>query len=156
MVYLGQAKVLGVADSAVFQIGDNQGIYTRYRALALQREVPNFIEEEGTFEAYPVFIEPFPDIRFPPGATKTTSQAGAIQVGSVKVLGVSASSVMQIGGSGPVRMESRIKHIRQIRPPGPYSNPTGTVAATAGDTSLPVEASPPAPGAEARKRESTA
>ncbi|MFE6797839.1 spore germination protein GerPE [Paenibacillus chitinolyticus] len=146
LVWLTQAKVFSVSSAAVFQIGDNGGIHTRFRALALQREIPVYLGDEGSFEAYPIFARPHPEVQFPPEAEKTTRNLGTIQVGPVKVLGVSASSVMQVGGSGPVSLQSRIKHIRQFRPIGPYTNPTGTIAYTGSGENLEAESGPPEPG----------
>ncbi|MFS0840541.1 spore germination protein GerPE [Paenibacillus sp. 1P03SA] len=147
LVWLAQAKVLSVSSASVFQVGDNGGIHSRFRALALQREIPVYLDEEGAFEAYSLFARPYPEVRFPPEAVKTTCNLGPIRVGPVKVLGVSASSVMQVGGSGPVSLQARIKHIRQFRPIGPYTNPTGTIAYTGSGENLEAESGPPEPGA---------
>jgi spore germination protein PE len=106
-----------IAFSSVFEIGDSCFIKGFSRALANQREVEYFFAKEGNFSVYPIFREPIPLIPIEEDITIQTTQLNPIiRVQNIDINGVSSSSVIHIGNSGNISMESRVKHIRQINP----------------------------------------
>lgn len=102
---------------STFEIGDSSHIQAFSRAIALQREQQIFFSDEIRFSDFDIFsetiqIEPiFENVVF-----ETNSIQPIIKVGSIDIIGVSTSSVVHIGNTKKVNMESRIKHIRHLRP----------------------------------------
>ncbi|QED47184.1 spore germination protein GerPE [Cytobacillus dafuensis] len=103
--------------SSIFQIGDSSIIQGFSRALAVQREQEIFYGNEGNFNVYPVFTKPIPfqpvEISIP---MYTENLNPIIKVHHLDIVGVSVSSIIHIGSSNHVSMETRIKHIRQLLP----------------------------------------
>jgi spore germination protein PE len=99
---------------SVFQIGDSTNIRPLSRALAVQREYQLFYDEEGNFE-YPVFTKPIPQpLFFEKVYMAEMNEKPTIKVNNISVTAVSSSGVVQIGSTGDISSESRIKHIRQL------------------------------------------
>ncbi|MCA1030977.1 spore germination protein GerPE [Bacillus timonensis] len=107
--------VNSISISSVLQIGDSHKITPYSRALAVQREYPLIFTNEGDFNEYSVFQRPLPmppiTEDFPMMITNTNP---VINVGHVRVTGISASSVVQIGSTNHIEAETRVKHIRQL------------------------------------------
>ncbi|WP_080847389.1 spore germination protein GerPE [Cytobacillus gottheilii] len=101
--------------SSIFEIGDVPYIQGYSRAIADQRQKPLFRSDEGSFRRYPIFREPIP---LPPideaVAMEITQVNPVIKVHDIDVLGASSSSIVQLGNSKNIFMESRIKHIRHV------------------------------------------
>lgn len=111
--------------AASLQFGDTLGsVNLKNRVLAIQRAVARFEDDELRFASYPLFFLPNPVPTTPPEAAMTsTSRTGAIEIGAVKILGVTASSLVRAGnGHGPHISESRIHHFRHYNagPPVGY------------------------------------
>ncbi|CAM3774968.1 spore germination protein GerPE [Mesobacillus thioparans] len=110
-------KIDSVILSSVFQIGDSQQITGISKALAVQREAEIFFDEEGEYTSYPIFFEP---IAFQPEVETLMSSTQNInpilKVRNIDIIGVSSSSVVHLGNTCNVTMESRVKHIRQLLP----------------------------------------
>ncbi|WP_374721203.1 spore germination protein GerPE [Peribacillus tepidiphilus] len=101
--------------SSVFQIGDTSFIDGSTKALAVQREKDIFFGTEGNFNDYPVFS--YPTVFIPINENMIlmkNNQNPLIKVRNIDVLAVSFSSILGIGNANSVRMQSRIKHIRQL------------------------------------------
>ncbi|MBM7659815.1 spore germination protein PE [Bacillus mesophilus] len=104
-----------LAFSSVFEIGDADTIQANSRAIAVQRQFPLFVEGEADFSDYQIFSEPIPSPD--PDETVSTTfihENPVIKVQSMYVIGVSNSSVIQVGSSRSVNAEARVKHIRQL------------------------------------------
>lgn len=111
-------KVINMFHAAVVQVGDNGTSDLWDYAIALQRAIPDFAGDETRFASYPIFFLPIPV--WPPVPSDCMSASGPgseIRVGRVKVVTHTASSLIRIGSAGPLRAESRIKHIRQFNDP---------------------------------------
>lgn len=108
-----------VAFSSVIQIGDSSFVNTFTRALAVQREEEFFIGSEGSFDAFSIFKEPIP---IPPITEKISisrqNLSPVINVSRMNIIGTSASSIIHIGSTCHVQLESRVKHIRQLKTTG--------------------------------------
>ncbi|RHW43162.1 spore germination protein GerPE [Neobacillus notoginsengisoli] len=109
--------VKSVLFSSTIQIGDSSRIHGFSRAIALQREAEIFFDEEGDFNQFKVFSEPI----FIPPITENITIAPfqlnpVIKVGTLEVTGLSAASIVQVGSTPKIAMESRIMHIRQLQP----------------------------------------
>lgn len=72
---------------------------------------------EGNFSAYPIFSEPIPfqPINEPLEFLRQNLNP-IIKVKHIGIIGVSSASVLHVGNSQHVSMETRIKHIRQLLP----------------------------------------
>ncbi|ABO65975.1 MULTISPECIES: spore germination protein GerPE [Geobacillus] len=109
-----------VVISSVLQIGDSERISARTCDLAVQRQHELFFGSEGE-QTFPVFTKPIPRWSFPSPITskQTLHQSPVISARSVRVLGISSSSIVHIGSTSTVEAESRIKHIRHLDGPAP-------------------------------------
>ena len=122
--HLGSLSIVNVSLSGMVQLGDHDTYTPRVRAIAVQRQVDHTVGGEAEFAAYPIFWRPFP-LLAPPEICMTKKQwDGQIHVGSISVIGVGSSSLLQAGNGCCMQAESRIKHIRQFQtpintPPGP-------------------------------------
>jgi spore germination protein PE len=97
------------------QLGDSRKNDLSSKALAIQRAVPNNSEDEYRFASYRIFS--LPKLTLLPCATvdfQSQSPLPCLQVGSVRTLGVSASSLLRVGNGGPLQAITRIKHIRHF------------------------------------------
>ncbi|PLR81964.1 spore germination protein GerPE [Bacillus canaveralius] len=115
--YVTDLKVTTVSYSSVIQLGDSEIINGFSRAIAVQREEEVFYSDEGSFSAYPVFNKPIPFMPIREQLVQQTSHIfPVLKVKKIDILGISASSILHIGNSQNISLESRIKHIRQLRP----------------------------------------
>jgi len=133
--HLGSLSIVNVSLSGIVQLGDHERYTPRLRAIAVQRQEDHLTAGEAAFASYPVFWRPFPAPPAPPvcgcpapGVTLTKRQlCPDIRVGSVSIIGVGSSSMIQAGNGLSTHAESRIKHIRQFQTPlstrPPTSNP---------------------------------
>ncbi|MBY4603341.1 MULTISPECIES: spore germination protein GerPE [Bacillus] len=109
---------LGIA--SVFQVGDTNEIDMSVKVLAVQRSLAVFYSNEGSFnrKEYPIFqqqaVKPIPETGV---HSAFCHEVPIIHVRSIKIQGVSSSSVFHAGASSLVRGDARIKHIRQIQSP---------------------------------------
>lgn len=103
--------------ASTLEIGDSKHIQAFTRAIALQRERQLFFGNELSFSDYDIFNEPLP---LEPVTEELFYETIALQqiikVNSLKLTGSSTSSIVQIGNSQHVYLESRVKHIRQLNP----------------------------------------
>ncbi|THF72594.1 spore germination protein GerPE [Cohnella fermenti] len=116
LVTAGFVYVNTVSSSGIVQFGDAAGATTSTnRLIAVQRAVPIYDKDETRFSAYPLFyklkLQPGGE---PPARLNSSSAGSPIRVGNVCVLGISTSSVLRFGCSGPIGGESRIVNIRQF------------------------------------------
>ncbi|MFD1735246.1 spore germination protein GerPE [Bacillus salitolerans] len=109
--------VNSISFSSIFEIGDAFKIDANTKAIAVQREYPYFLDDEADFSSYPIFTEPIPtpvhdeDVR-----TTFIHENPVISVSSTAIIGLSSSSIFQIGSTNHIQSEARIKHIRQLLP----------------------------------------
>lgn len=112
-----QLKIESILLSSIIEIGDANYIQGFSRALAIQRQAEIFFGNEGNFDQFPVFTAP---LSFQPIEDKFSMYIEqlhpVIKVNTIDVIGVSASSVIHIGSSKQISMESRLKHVRQLLP----------------------------------------
>jgi spore germination protein PE len=100
---------------SVIQIGDSTCINSFSRALAVQRQHEIFFSNEADFRKFPIFSRTFPFTPFTETIRIATKHENPIiKVGRIDILGVSTSSLLHIGNSEQISMESRIKHIRHL------------------------------------------
>jgi len=104
-----------VSDASIVQFGDSLEADLSDRAIALQRRYANFTRDETRFASYPIFALPLP--QFPEqedGILVSRSQGNTIQVGTIRLISLDASSYLHAGCMERLTTESRIKHIRQF------------------------------------------
>jgi spore germination protein PE len=124
---VGDVNVDDFGSSGILHVGDHVATILKSRALAVQREVPMYYGNEGNFDAYPFFSRPFPVPQPPEPVTMSVDNWGSfIRVGSIRILGVASSSLLQIGSNCSTQAEVRIKHFRQFvtNKPGPKEQTT--------------------------------
>ncbi|MGE6609452.1 spore germination protein GerPE [Peribacillus sp. NPDC076916] len=109
--------------SSTMQIGDCSYIDGKSFALAIQKKSETFDSVDVHFEDYDIFKKP---IYIPksnePIISSFSNPNPFIRVGNINIIGISTSSVIGVGNVGHARMESRVKHIREI-PKKPEETP---------------------------------
>ncbi len=104
-----------ISFSSVFEIGDVSKINTSSQALAVQREYPLFVENEANYSSYQIFSENIPIPVIHEFVDQTfIHENPIIKVDSLKITGISNSSVVQVGSADSLFAETRVKHIRQL------------------------------------------
>ncbi|NOU66481.1 spore germination protein GerPE [Paenibacillus sp. LMG 31461] len=124
---VGNIYVNSIGSSSTMHAGDNVYTALQNRVFAVQREVPIYYGNEGSFAAYPFFQRPFPIPQPPEPFTMCVDNLGSyITVRNIRILGVAASSLFQIGSNRVTAAETRIKNIRQFvtNKPGPKGQKT--------------------------------
>lgn len=117
----------GISSSSVMHVGDNINTALKTRVFAVQREVPFYYENEGSFKAYPFYQRPFPIPQPPEPFTMCVDNLGSfIRVQNIRILGVSSSALLQIGSNRITSAETHVKNIRQFvtDKPGPKEKTT--------------------------------
>ncbi|RAV22507.1 spore germination protein GerPE [Paenibacillus contaminans] len=112
-----QITVNEVGLGSTLFVGDLVEVKPRSKALAIQREVANFYGNEGNLDSYAIFSRPIPipsiyeDVKM-----EICSSNPFIKVGTVDILSISSSSLLQVGSNRTIDAETRTKHIRQLLP----------------------------------------
>jgi len=108
-------EIDSLAIASVFQIGDSNLIQGFSRAIAVQREAELFFENEGNFADFPIFSEPIPLTPITENINMSRQNINPfIKVGNIDIIGVSSSSIVHLGNTNHVSLETRVKHIRQL------------------------------------------
>ncbi|MBL3757983.1 spore germination protein GerPE [Bacillus sp. FSL W8-0519] len=104
---------LGIA--AVFQVGDANQMELKSRALAVHREFPCYIKDEGRLDAFEIFTDEY--ITIPKRTTdiklNIVNECPFIEVNNVELRTLLNSGGFQIGNVDYVFNNSRIMQIRQ-------------------------------------------
>ncbi|MBT2669533.1 spore germination protein GerPE [Streptomyces sp. ISL-14] len=101
--------------SSTMQIGDCSYIDGNSFALAIQKKSETFHSVDVHFEDYDIFKKPFYIPRLnEPVISSFSNPNPFIRVGNINIIGISSSSVVGAGNVGHARMESRVKHIREV------------------------------------------
>lgn len=117
--YIDNMNIKVVSYSSILQVGDSCIINALSRALAVQREVETDYGNEGNYAAYKVFSEPIPFTPInEPISFRSHNLNPIIKVNKLNVIGFSSASVLHVGSSQNISMETRVKHIRQLLPRG--------------------------------------
>ncbi|WAA08691.1 spore germination protein GerPE [Fervidibacillus albus] len=112
---VGQINVQSIDLSSQLQIGDSVQITGRSNILAVQREHEFFFGSEGSFDPYPIYKRsiPLPPVT-EPLYEKKDNAVGTIYVHQLSVIGAAGSSIIHVGSSNTIQMNSKTKHIRQL------------------------------------------
>lgn len=106
-------EVLGFASA--LHAGDLLEFAPVTEAFAVQRELPDFLGNEGRLEAFGIFSQTIPQPAVDePVEIETVNRGPAIRVDRVRVISVSTSSLLQVGSLRRIALETRTKHIRQF------------------------------------------
>lgn len=113
---VGTYNINDVIFGSIFEIGDAVEATLRSKAIAIQKEGAYFTDEGFEFSQYPIFSEdiPLPDTMLTINQTRIHRDP-YIDVASVRILAVSASSIIQVGNIKNIDAEARIKHIRILQ-----------------------------------------
>lgn len=110
-------KLNTLSFSSIVEIGDSSYIQGFSRALAVQREKEIFFGNEGNFSSFPSFSK---NPRFEAIDENFSMYQEhlhpIIKVKSIDIIGVSAASIVHIGSSNHISMESKVVHLRQLLP----------------------------------------
>ncbi|WP_100407424.1 spore germination protein GerPE [Bacillus solitudinis] len=117
--------VTDISNGSIAEIGDSLNITPRSKALAVQREYELFYEDEGNFEAFPLFTQPIPKPIIEEKINlKKYHDSSFIHVNHIDVISFSTAGVMHIGSTKTIDAESRVKHIRQLLNDSSNDSPT--------------------------------
>ncbi|MEC3606550.1 spore germination protein GerPE [Bacillus glycinifermentans] len=112
-------KVQFIGTGSTLQIGDTHEFFAREKVLAVQRYLPNYFGNEGSFkqEDFQLFREPVPRLLPETGVYSAFYHENpVIRVRAIKVQSISSSAIAHIGSTGRIDTETRIKHIRNPPP----------------------------------------
>lgn len=124
---VGNVYIHDIGSSSVMHVVDNINTALKTRVFAVQREVPFYYGNEGSFKAYPFYQRPFPIPQPPEPFTMCVDNLGSfIRVQNIRILGVSSSALLQIGCNRITSAETHVKNIRQFvtDKPGPKEKTT--------------------------------
>ncbi|MEH7386718.1 spore germination protein GerPE [Bacillus sp. JJ1521] len=108
-------RINAVLFSSIIEVGDTRRIAPVSEALAVQQEVPLFFTTEGNLSDYPIFTKELPKVIIEEEINMNTfHQNPVIKVNAIRILAVSASSVLHIGSTREIETQARVKHIRKI------------------------------------------
>lgn len=111
-----RVKINDISLSSTLQVGELVNFKAYSQVLAIQREESIYLGNEGNFGAYDLFSKPIPlPLVYEDVCMEIVNRNPSIKVGNVRVIGAAASSLIQIGSNQRMDMESRIKHIRQLK-----------------------------------------
>lgn len=111
---VGFFKVIEIKLSSIVQFGDSLCLTPETKVLAVLRSQSSYYGDEGDFN-YPIFTNPIPGPSLDEELEmEIINESPYIKVESIKIIGVSASGIVQIGSNQCIDAESRIKHIRQM------------------------------------------
>lgn len=112
---VGGLRILSAQLSSIVKIGDSVAVAPRSEVLAVQREVAEFLGNEGSFDAFPIYSQNIPEpLLDEPFSLSVRNDGPAIRVGRVDIIGMSAASVLHIGSCRSIDAVNRTKHIRQL------------------------------------------
>lgn len=106
-----------IAFSSIFNIGDTSSLDQHSRAIAVQKEGAIFTKEDKlSFQDYSLFKQ---EANIPQRKQavhlSTFHHSKDINVQNVNIIGVSQSSVFQVGSINNIASEARIKHFRKLK-----------------------------------------
>ncbi|TEA49985.1 spore germination protein GerPE [Bacillus sp. BH2] len=108
-------SIISLGITAVFQVGDANQMELKSRALAVHREIPCYIKDEGRLDAFEIFTDEY--ITIPKRTTDVklniVNECPFIEVNNVELRTLLNSSCFQIGNVDYVFNNSRIMQIRQ-------------------------------------------
>ncbi|HDX9651599.1 spore germination protein GerPE [Bacillus wiedmannii] len=108
-------SIISLGISAVFQVGDANQVELKSRALAVHREIPCYIKDEGRLDAFEIFTDEH--ITIPKRTTDVklniVNECPFIEVNNVELRTLLNSGCFQIGNVDYVFNNSRIMQIRQ-------------------------------------------
>ncbi|MYL64675.1 spore germination protein GerPE [Bacillus hwajinpoensis] len=107
--------VTSLDSSGIVQIGDSNQITPETKIYALQREQPIFNGNEvEDLTQFPIYSQPLPLPLLTEDLRQTTIHENpVIKVGSIRITGIAASSVLHVGSTRTIRTEARVKHNRE-------------------------------------------
>lgn len=100
--------------ASVVQFGDNKQAQLTSRAIAVQRSIPVYDQDEARFAAYSLFTRQLPPIQTIPLAEFQHNANAPITIGKIDITAAASASYIRLGCGGPLSAISRIKHIRQF------------------------------------------
>ncbi|QDP39756.1 spore germination protein GerPE [Radiobacillus deserti] len=114
-----KVTIATISYSSFFEVGDASAFQPKTNAIAVQKSGrPHSTDKGFPFERYSIFSEEVQVKGLPltPFSYSSNHHQPFIDVNQVQVLGVSSSSLYQIGSLNRIEAESRIKHIRILSP----------------------------------------
>ncbi|WP_342718521.1 spore germination protein GerPE [Bacillus paramycoides] len=108
-------SIISLGIAAVFQVGDANQMELKSRALAVHREIPCYIKDEGRLDAFEIFTDEH--VTIPKRTTDVklniVNECPFIEVNNVELRSLLNSGGFQIGNVDYVFNNSRIMQIRQ-------------------------------------------
>lgn len=112
---VNQVKINDIFYASSFNIGDSSYINAFAKVFSVQREQELFYGFEADYEDFANFKELIP---LPPITEKLQfnrfNANPTIHVSKVRIIGISTSSIFQIGNTKRAYLEARVHHTRQL------------------------------------------
>ncbi|MCA0987707.1 spore germination protein GerPE [Guptibacillus algicola] len=109
-------RVASIDLAGTVQIGDSNQITPEAQVYAVQRELPIFNGDEAKdLSEFPIYSQEIPLPPITECVEQITIQENpVIKVGGIDIIGVAASSVLHVGSTQRIQLESRVKNIREF------------------------------------------
>jgi len=112
--FIGCLFLNTVSLSGILQLGDSARVSLTSKAIAVQKAIPTFEDDEFRFAQFSIFF--LPKLTLHPCVTASLQMDSPlpadIHIRSIRALAVSSASLFRVGCGGPLQAESRIMHIR--------------------------------------------
>lgn len=103
--------------SSTLQIGDCSYIDGRANVMAVHRNMEITLLRGNQFSDYPIYSKPIPlPILDEPLLTHFENPCPIIKVDHINIIGATVSAYAGIGNVGHIRMDARVKNIRNLLP----------------------------------------
>ncbi|MBM7540144.1 spore germination protein GerPE [Amphibacillus cookii] len=113
--HVNSIRIIGIASSAIANIGDCKVSQPYSREIAVQKIAGITGEEAEQYGDYGIFSRKNPRfVDLPNQPIRIINDRSDITVDTINILGVNSSSHFQIGQCDRMRAETRIKHIRYV------------------------------------------
>jgi spore germination protein PE len=108
-----------VGSSSVAHFGDNKETNLKSRAIAVQRAIATYHQDEFRFASYEIFTRPLLQLNTGIAVNfRMDSCPPDIEIGCIDVTALSTSALFRAGCSGPLTAETRVLNIRHFNYPG--------------------------------------
>ena len=104
-VLVDNVYIINISNSSACICGESGHIDAYTRALAIQRQVPVFFEDEGNYEDYPIFSRSIPAWQLPSEVDlDVIHDHKTIHVGCLDVIATASASVVQVGSIDTIEL----------------------------------------------------
>jgi spore germination protein PE len=112
---VGNIRVNAVIFDSTIQVGDSRYIDANVYIFALQRERPEYQENEQPLENFSIYRREVPQLSLAENLHMyRKNTVPTITVGSISIKSLASSGILHAGSTSCIDLKSRTKHVRQF------------------------------------------